>query len=280
MSFHVPVLMYHHVTPVRGPIAVTVDHFEAQIAALARAGYRSLSAEQFAGHLAGRPVPEKSVLITFDDGYLDNWIYAHPVLARHDMHAVMFVVTGWVGDGPARPHAGGGAPLPAAPSHDACKAMIAAGRADEAIVRWSEIDAMRAAGTFEFHSHTHTHTRWDKACPDPAEKRVRLAQDLAWSRDVLQARLGAVSDHLCWPQGYFDADYVAAARAAGFGHLYTTVPTGRNVAGGDPLHIYRFAVRDRRAGWLLRQLAITRHPFWGPAYQRWKAWKKARRNRA
>jgi len=278
MTQHVPVLMYHHVTPGRGPIAVTAAHFESQIAALARAGYRSLTAEQFAGHLAGRPVPERSVLITFDDGYLDNWIYAHPVLARHDMHAVMFVVTGWVGDGPPRPHAGTDAPLPAAPAHEACKALVAQGRADEAIVRWSEIDAMRAAGTFEFHSHTHTHTRWDRICPDPDDKRARLAQDLARSRETLQARLGSVSDHLCWPQGYFDDDYVAAARGAGFGHLYTTVPTGRNLPGSDPLHIHRFAVRDLGAGWLLRQLALTRHPYWGPLYQRWKAWKRARRS--
>ena len=42
--------------------------------------------------------------------------------------------------------------------------LVAAGRADEVMLRWSEIEAMRAAGTFEFHSHTHTHTRWDKEC--------------------------------------------------------------------------------------------------------------------
>ena len=46
---NVPVLMYHHVTPAGGMINAMPDVFEAQIARLARAGYQSLSADQFAG---------------------------------------------------------------------------------------------------------------------------------------------------------------------------------------------------------------------------------------
>src|SRR5690606_22491480 len=169
---NVPVLMYHHVTPAGGMIAVTPEVFEQQIAGLARAGYTSLGTAQLAEYLAGGQVPEKSVLITFDDGYLNNWIYAHPVLQRHGMKAVLFLVTGWAGDGPVRPHAGQAGPLPASPDHHATKRLIAEGRADEVIVRWSEAQAMVAAGTFEVHSHTHTHTRWDKQCgPDVAAKR-------------------------------------------------------------------------------------------------------------
>ncbi|PTN52079.1 hypothetical protein DAI43_06145, partial [Achromobacter xylosoxidans] len=114
---NVPVLMYHHVTPAGGMIAATPDVFEAQISRLARAGYQSLSADQFAAYLAGGAAPERSVLITFDDGYLNNWVHAHPVLARHGMRAVLFTITGWIGDGPVRPHAGQGVPLPATPDH-------------------------------------------------------------------------------------------------------------------------------------------------------------------
>ena len=60
---NVPVLMYHHVTPAGGMIAATPDVFEAQVSRLARAGYQSLSAAQFAAYLAGGAVPERSVLI-------------------------------------------------------------------------------------------------------------------------------------------------------------------------------------------------------------------------
>jgi peptidoglycan/xylan/chitin deacetylase (PgdA/CDA1 family) len=170
--------------------------------------------------------------------------------------------------------------LPGTPDHDACKRLVAEGRADEAMLRWSEIEAMRAAGTFEFHSHTHTHTRWDKVCgADTDAKRAHIAQELRDSRDTLERRLGQASDHLCWPQGYFDADYVAAAREAGFRHLYTTDPFGQNAPGADPGHIYRFAVRNQGGGWLNRRIWLSRDPFWGPRFHAWKAWKKRLRNR-
>ncbi|MCC3263029.1 polysaccharide deacetylase family protein, partial [Paenibacillus polymyxa] len=89
-----------------------------------------------------------------------------------------------IGAGPVRPHAGPGGPLPPTPDHQACKELVASGRADEAMLRWSEIEAMQAAGTFEFHSHTHTHTRWDKVCSaDANAKREHIAQDLQDSRE-------------------------------------------------------------------------------------------------
>ena len=96
---------------------------------------------------------------------------------------------------------------------------------------------------------------------------------------TLMRRLGSVSDHLCWPQGYFDDDYVAAARQAGFRHLYTTDPFGQNAPGADPEHIYRFAVRNQGGGWLNRRIWLSRDPFWGPRFHAWKAWKKRLRNR-
>lgn len=278
---NVPVLMYHHITPAGGMIAATPQVFEAQIAALARAGYQSLSAAQFAAYLAGAQVPEKSVLITFDDGYLNNWVHAHPILRRHGMRAVLFLITGLIGDGPARPCAGQGPPLPADVDHEASKRLIAEGRADEVMLRWSEVQAMVEAGTFEFHSHTHTHTRWDKVCgADVAAKRRHIARELADSRASLIERLGGVSDHLCWPQGYFDADYVQAAREAGFRHLYTTDPLGQNRPGSDPAHIYRFAVRNRAGGWLNRRIWQSRDPLVGPLYHAWKGLKKRLRRRA
>lgn len=277
-AHNVPVLMYHHITPAGGMIAATPANFESQIEWLARNGYRSLSAARFAAHLAGDAAPDKSVLITFDDGYLDNWVYAHPVLHRYGMQAVLFIVTGWLGDGPVRAHAGqnpGAGRLPAAPDHDASKALIAAGRTDEVMLRWSEVQAMQQAGTFEFHSHTHTHTRWDRQCADDAAaKRARIDEELALARAALQQRLGSSSDHLCWPQGYFDADYVEAARAAGYRHLYTTDALGQNTVGSDPEHIYRFAVRNQPAAWLARRLWLDSHPVIGPRYHAWKGWKK------
>lgn len=268
----VPVLMYHHVSPSPGLVTITPEHFVEQMRALSDAGYRTLGASEFAAHLAGEPVPDKSVVLTFDDGYLDNWVYAHPVLKDFSFKALLFVVTDWIKDGPRRAFCGetSGA-LPDTPEHNVCKKMIAEGAPDDVIVRWSEVEAMTAAGTFEFHSHTHTHTRWDGTCADPGAKRLALAGDLAASRKVFEDRLGKASDHLCWPQGYFDADYLAVAADAGYRHLYTTVP-GANGAGDDPGHIHRIVVKDKGAAWLKTRLWIYRHP----TLARWYAGKHGR----
>ena len=276
----VPVLMYHHVTPAGGMIAVTPEVFAAQIARLARAGYTSLTAAQFAAYLVGAQVPKKSVLITFDDGYLNNWLYAHPVLQRYAMHAVLFVVTGWVGEGPLRPHAGQpGAQLDCY-DHAESKRLIAQGDTDTVMLRWRELQAMEQAGTFEIHSHTHTHTRWDQQYGhDPHTKRRRIAQELHDSRAALVRWLGKASDHLCWPQGYFDHDYIEVACAAGFRYLYTTDAYGQNRPGSNPQHIYRFAVSNRAGLWLNRRLWLARSSLCGPLYHAWKGWKKRLRNR-
>ena len=280
-AYCVPVLMYHHVSPVVGSITTSPENFESQIAGLARHGYRGLTASEFADFLAGKPTPPKSVLITFDDGYLDNWVYAHPVLQKYSMHAVLFLITGLIGEGPVRAHAGQqGAALPAISCHLQAKALLAAGNPDPVMLRWSEVLAMQEAGSFEFHSHTHTHNRWDLTGDSREVCLQHLKQDLTDSRATLQRRLGAVTEHFCWPQGYFAQDYVALAQASGFKYLYTTVAHGQNLAGASPAHIFRVAVRNRGDAWLRTRMWFATHSIVGPLYNKWKLWKRTLRAKA
>jgi len=264
----VPVLMYHHISTSPGMITVSPHHFAAQMAYLARAGYRTVGSAQLAAYLAGEPLPEKSVVLTFDDGYLDNWVHAHPVLHAHGLTALCFLVTCWIGDGKARPNAHSASAIPPLLSHADCVRATENGHADHAILRWSEIEAMRQAGTFEFHSHTHSHVRWDKIARTREEKCAGLKQDLFDSRATLASHLGEVSDHLCWPQGYFDDDYRRIAREAGFRHFYTC-ETGSNLRGrhdgsgnssDGERSIARLEVRDRPASWLASRLWVHSRP--------------------
>ncbi|NYT63136.1 polysaccharide deacetylase family protein [Alcaligenaceae bacterium] len=273
----VPVLMYHHVSPVDGMINVSPFNFEQQLLWLKRRGYRALTSDEFAGHLAGQPVPRKSVLITFDDGYLDNWVYAYPLLKKYGYTAIVFLVTSWIHDGPLRNCLGQGE-LPSTPSHRDCEDRIGQGLSDDVILRWSEIKAMQEDGVIEFHSHTHTHTRWD--LHEPAEKNARMAEELAQSRASLQANLGNVSAHFCWPQGYFDNEYIQLARDVGFRYLYTTQAFGQNRAGTDPASIYRFAVRNTTGNSVGRRIQVATHPLIGPLFNKWKLWKRSLRKRA
>ncbi|SAL23300.1 polysaccharide deacetylase family protein [Caballeronia turbans] len=271
----VPVLMYHHVSTSPGMITVAPENFAAQMDYLASAGYRTIGSAQLAAFLNGDDVPAKSIVITFDDGYLDNWVHAHPVLKRHGFTALCFLVSSWPGEGGVRPNASNAAAaLPRLLDHHAGERAIESGNIDDVILRWSEIEAMLGAGTFEFHSHTHTHVRWDRVTTSPDEKRERLQNDLSAARAALRARLGEVSDHLCWPQGYYDDDYREVALSAGFRHFYTC-HTGTNV-GANPLDrnafsdaertIKRLEVRDRPASWLASRLWVHTRPAISRAY--------------
>lgn len=261
----VPVLMYHHVSPHPGLVTVSPETFRSQMTALSATGYTTPTTDEFLDFLLGRRnLPAKSVLITFDDGYLDNYVHAYPVLRELNLKATIFTVTGWVGDGPARPVAGESG-TPSCPDHRSCKAAIAEGRADDVMLRWSEIEAMETSGAIEIHSHTHTHTRWDKTIPDTSTRRAALEQDLALAQETLQQRLGREDRHLCWPQGYFDDDYITVAKGLGFEALYTT-RKNVNTQKTPPWNIGRIVVKDRADEWLTQRLFIYSSPLLGRLY--------------
>jgi peptidoglycan/xylan/chitin deacetylase (PgdA/CDA1 family) len=259
-----PVLMYHHISPKPGLVTCSPENFRAQMAWLAKNEWKTLSTATFAAALAKGEIPKKSVLITFDDGYLDNWIYAHPVLQEFGLHATIFLITGWIGNGEKRPHAGQ-PNVPDVPNHKQAMTAAGAGKFDDTFMRWSEIEAMRTTGTAEFHSHTHSHTRWDHQIADQTERDVALADDLAKSRATLSSRLGQASPHLCWPQGYFDCHYQQVAKAAGFTHLYTTEPgvVRRDV---DPARIPRLVIKDKPASWFGQRMALYGQPLLSALY--------------
>ncbi|HJV92295.1 MAG TPA: polysaccharide deacetylase family protein, partial [Azonexus sp.] len=196
--------------------------------------------------------------------YLDNWVYAHPVLEEFGQRATIFLITGWIGDGPRRPQAGQSG-VPDVPTHKQAMAAAADGKPDGAFLRWSEVEAMRAAGTVDFHSHTHTHTRWDRTIAEQTARDAALADDLFASRTTLEARLGEASPHLCWPQGYFDAAYQRVARAAGFTHLYTT-EHGVVRDDVDLARIPRLVAKDKPGAWFARRLGIYGRPLLSALY--------------
>jgi peptidoglycan/xylan/chitin deacetylase (PgdA/CDA1 family) len=254
-----PILMYHHVSPKPGLVTVSPATFRAQLEWLKTHGWRTVGCDELCRFLDGESLPARSVLLTFDDGYLDNWVHAHPALVAFGLKAIVFLITGWIGDGSLR---GADADCP---DHKTCMAAVRAGEQQRVMMNWPEVQAMRAAGTGEFHSHTHSHTRWDKQLPAGSERLAALANDLAQSQRTLTERLGAPSRHLCWPQGYHEPDYFDVAKAAGFDTLYTTekrVVTPRS----DRRRLGRIVVKDRADAWFGRRLKLFASPLLGRAY--------------
>jgi peptidoglycan/xylan/chitin deacetylase (PgdA/CDA1 family) len=121
------VLCYHSIAPGdEDPYAVTPHHFAAQMAALKAAGFQTISAAEFAAYANGEEVdlPEKPLMISFDDGIKTNWIYADPILREAGFEATEYLITGDVS------------------------------RHQPYYLSWPEVEAMQASGRWSFGSHT------------------------------------------------------------------------------------------------------------------------------
>jgi len=90
------VLCYHRVLPTHpARYTVTTDQLDAQLTYLMRSGFHFIRARDLLSH---KPLPKRPLLLTFDDGYLDNLEYALPVLLRHGAKATIFIATAYAGD--------------------------------------------------------------------------------------------------------------------------------------------------------------------------------------
>lgn len=97
----IPILMYHYLSApphgadiYRQDLSVPPELFAAQLDALSSGGYTAISLYDLLAHLTqGAPLPEKPVVITFDDGYRDTYENAFPLLRAHGMTATFFVIS-------------------------------------------------------------------------------------------------------------------------------------------------------------------------------------------
>jgi len=90
------VLCYHRVHPTnQGPFTITTEQLNAQLGYFSRCGFQFIRASDL---LLPRALPERPLLLTFDDGYADSSQYLQPILRHHRATATLFIVTGYVGD--------------------------------------------------------------------------------------------------------------------------------------------------------------------------------------
>lgn len=88
----VPVLLYHGIVKVADRFGITEASFKDQMYSLKKAGYRTITPEELDAYLKGSiTLPEKAFLLTFDDGRLDSYVKADPILMAVGYHALMFV---------------------------------------------------------------------------------------------------------------------------------------------------------------------------------------------
>ena len=191
-GLRLPVLMYHHVGPAipgtYAELTVSPRRFERQIRWLARRGFVGVRAADWDEWLrTGKGLPDKPLLVTFDDGYADLADYALPVLRRYGFGAVVFTVTGLVGGTNAWDEARG----------SAIHRLLTA----EQIRYW-------AAQGIEFGAHSRTHADLTTLPADELEK------EILGGRDELTGILGSPVISFAYPYGSYNQTVNNCARQA------------------------------------------------------------------
>ncbi|MDH3717922.1 MAG: polysaccharide deacetylase family protein [Planctomycetota bacterium] len=151
----VPALMFHTVGLERHPwvwseISESVESFEEKISLLAAKKFCAISWSDLHAYMGGKKdVPPDSILLTFDDGYLDNWVFIYPLLKKYGMQATIFVNPDFVQpETSARPNL-----------EDVWNGRCR--REDLTIagfLNWAELESMQRSGVIDIQSHAKTHT--------------------------------------------------------------------------------------------------------------------------
>lgn len=190
----VPILPYHSVSDdppgAFAPYAVSRRQFAEHLDELTALGFTTLTVGQLLAARASRmPLPERTAVITFDDGFADLAAYAWPELAARDLAVTVYVTAGTL-DGTSRwlaPLGAGGLPM---------------------LTRRQVVDL--AGEGCEIGAHSMTHPQLD------CLPRAAAAHEIAQSNKVLEHVLGRPVDSFAYPHGYHDRTVRQFVVDAGF----------------------------------------------------------------
>jgi peptidoglycan/xylan/chitin deacetylase (PgdA/CDA1 family) len=204
----VPVLMYHVIAPAPpgakyAGLWVSPKALQAQVDALAKAGYTAVTLDAVVNGWEGKPtLPPKPVVLTFDDGYLSQGKDAGAILAARGWPGVLYLA--WHNLG-----------TPGGITRSRIKRMVSDG--------------------WEIGAHTINHT--DLTTLDAAG----LRREVGGSRDLIRKAFGVPVNSFCYPAGRFDPAVEDAVREAGFTSATTELP-GRATPAQDRFALSRIRV--------------------------------------
>jgi peptidoglycan/xylan/chitin deacetylase (PgdA/CDA1 family) len=197
----VPILLYHGVSDTCSPeidrFTVTPAVFDEQMRHLAAEGYQALSVSAFRPALLGATdrLPERPVLITFDDGFRNFLTEALPIMERYGFTSTLYATTGFMGEGttPGKNHWG------------------------DPMLSWDELVQVAAAGV-EVGAHTHTHPMLDTL------PHAEALDEITRSKDLIEQHLSAPVPSFAYPHGYSSGWVRHSVQKAG----YTTACAVKN----------------------------------------------------
>ena len=205
------VLNYHMVNRMFISLAIDPEDFDWQMKYLVDHGYHTISPEELYAFLEGKgTLPDRPVLITFDDGYVDNYTNAYPILKKYNLKATIFIVTGFVSE-------------------------------RKGYLTWDQLREMEQHG-ITAQSHTVTHA----PLPELSDERIR--EELIVSKQQAEAELGHPIEFIAYPTGVHDLHIVGIAKEAGykggFTVKYGNVDRSSNVYAMERVPIFRTAATN------------------------------------
>ncbi|MEU6369704.1 polysaccharide deacetylase family protein [Streptomyces sp. NPDC046931] len=186
----VPILMYHSVATAPNEatraLSVAPEAFAEQMAMLADLKFTPVTTAELArSWREGAPLPERPVLVTFDDGYEGVHRHALPALAGHGFASTLFVSTGWIRG-----------------AHDT-------GGGLDTMLGWDQVRELAGAGV-EIGGHSHTHPQLDQL-PDDA-----LRFELVHCAEIITDELGTRPVSFAYPYGYSSRRVRRTVRETGY----------------------------------------------------------------
>jgi peptidoglycan/xylan/chitin deacetylase (PgdA/CDA1 family) len=214
----VPVLLYHSVSDVAArrndPFSVRVDDFRADMEAVAASGRTTMTCEQYGRGLRGeQPIPDRPILVTFDDGFADFAEHALPILRALGLTSTLFMTTAWM---------------------DTPEMLSVAALRD-----------IQPAGDVEIGAHSQTHPHLDVI------PREAAGREIAGSKADLEDRLQAPVHSFAYPHGSHRRTTRALTIGAGYANA-VGVKNALSHTEDDPYAIARFTVQSRTTRDLVR----------------------------
>ena len=209
----VRILTYHRIDyDSTDRLAVNPEDFARQMEFLKREGYKVISVNDVINNIQkGRHFETKTIAITFDDGYLDNYTYALPILQGHGLNATFFLATGFV---------------------DMNKTFSLTTTLNRPKpMSWQDVQTMVRYG-MSMGAHTVNHAKLTQIPIAEAVDEIRQ------SRTILQEQTGKPVDIFCYPGGYFDEHVRQEVIQAGFRGACSVRP-GTNTLASDRFNLRR-----------------------------------------
>ena len=223
------ILTYHRVNDIPGDrLSVHPQEFERQMSWLKAHGYVGVSVKEGLKSLNSSQGDRTQMVITFDDGYLDNYVNAFPILKKYGFFGTVYVITKFLGESSSVIPAEAGIQRNGPPLSRGRQTPRAQRRT---FLSWDEINEMNKYG-IEFGSHTVNHPRLTSVDGS------KIKEELWQSKQEIEQKLGITCESFCYPGGLLNSEIANQVREAGYSSATTVMP-GANLPGADPFLLKR-----------------------------------------